>query len=804
MNGTLPHWLARLLGLPDGEGASGVVGRLENRWNWAPWVTLLFLIFCGTLVLWAYWTESGTARRWLRTVLATVRFVLIGLVLLMIAEWILVRDRTDAPYLVVVLDRSASMATVDGPSKGDSQITGDRPDNSTARNQLLSQLTAAGLDSPSRINLAKSLLLNNQGELLRTIAKQFQLKVYFLADSALPQTGTPAELQTLIRDVTADGSQTRLGDGLRKILDDLRGAPPSAIILFTDGINTAGESLAEATSLAKRKGVPLYTIGLGSEDPVRDLELSDLLVDEVAFVDDILNFEFKLTASGYEGRNVEIVLREGPNGEVLTRKTVAAGKDRVSQKVRLAYRPKKVGEFEYVVEVQPLADEANPDNNRVRRVVSVRKEQIRVLLVQAYPNYEFRYLKHLLQRDPIGIDVKTVLQDADVEYTEVDKTALRTFPVRRDDLFAYDVIVFGDVNPAYLSSAVQTNLVDFVREKGGGIVFVAGPKYNPTAYRGTLLGPLFPVELDGVKPMSADVKQGYTIAPTELGLTSPTLQLGDSPGETAQIWPKLPEMFGLCETPHLKPGTQVLAEHPTLLGDGGQKLPIISQQYVGAGKVIFHATDDTWRWRFRVGDVFFARYWLQTIRYLSHTKLLGKDRSAELAADRREYKRGESVQLRVRFVDERLAPPGNDSVSIVVEQKGSKSHRVTLQRHATNRGVFEGVLSQPTEGSFHAWIASPTLPGAAPATDFVVVAPPGELEMLQMDATELRRAAEETKGRYYTFASASRLQDELPEPRPIPIETLPPLPLWNRWPILLLFLVLIVGEWITRKSHGMA
>jgi hypothetical protein len=73
-----------------------------------------------------------------------------------------------------------------------------------------------------------------------------------------------------------------------------------------------------------------------------------------------------------------------------------------------------------------------------------------------------------------------------------------------------------------------------------------------------------------------------------------------------------------------------------------------------------------------------------------------------------------------------------------------------------------------------------------------------------MDATELRRAAEETKGRYYTFADASGLQDNLPEPRPIPIETLPPLPLWNRWPILLLFLVLIVGEWITRKSHGMA
>src|SRR6202044_1170983 len=99
----------------------------------------------------------------------------------------------------------------------------------------------------------------------------------------------------------------------------------------------------------------------------------------------------------------------------------------------------------------------------------------------------------------------------------------------------------------------------------------------------------------------------------------------------------------------LKPAARVLAEHPTLTGADGRKLAVFSLQFVGAGKVLFHATDETWRWRYRVGDVFFARYWVQTLRYLSRSKLLGKDRSAELAADRREYRRGESVRLWVRF-----------------------------------------------------------------------------------------------------------------------------------------------------------
>ena len=99
--------------------------------------------------------------------------------------------------------------------------------------------------------------------------------------------------------------------------------------------------------------------------------------------------------------------------------------------------------------------------------------------------------------------------------------------------------------------------------------------------------------------------------------------------------------------------------HPTRrVGPDGQRLPVFCLQYVGAGKVLFHATDETWRWRYRAGDAFFARYWVQTIRYLCRSKFAEAGRAATLLADRREYVQGESVRLRVRFADERLAPAG--------------------------------------------------------------------------------------------------------------------------------------------------
>ncbi len=68
----------------------------------------------------------------------------------------------------------------------------------------------------------------------------------------------------------------------------------------------------------------------------------------------------------------------------------------------------------------------------------------------------------------------------------------------------------------------------------------------------------------------------------------------------------------------------------------------------------------------------------------------------------------------------------------------------------------------------------------------------------------MRQAADMTKGRCYTLADADRLLDDLPEGRQVPIESLPPLPLWNKWPVLLVLLVLLIGEWILRKRGGMA
>ncbi|MGA2256853.1 MAG: hypothetical protein ABSG53_19555, partial [Thermoguttaceae bacterium] len=216
-----------------------------------------------------------------------------------------------------------------------------------------------------------------------------------------------------------------------------------------------------------------------------------------------------------------------------------------------------------------------------------------------------------------------------------------------------------------------------------------------------------------------------------------------------------------------------------------------------------HAIDETYRWRRLVGDLYFARYWVQTLRFLTRSKLAERDRLARLSTDRRDYPLGDPIRMQVRFSDDRLAPLDDNGVTVELEQIGRQTQKVQLHRTETDRGHFETVLNNLPAGGYHAKMISPSLPGQITSADFVVAPPQTELVHLQMDATEMQEAAKLTKGHYYTYKDAFHLIDDLPEGRHVPIESLPPVPLWNRWPMLALLLGLLIGEWLLRKQRGM-
>lgn len=810
MTFTVPRWLEPALGIAPSASGEETVAELTCTWPVPDWLTLLLVAAALALVVGSYLREGGGARRAGRLGLAALRLVLVALVWCMLAQLRLSLNRAELPLVAVMVDQTASMSI------------GDAYENSADDEAARDLLPGVAPDRRSRMALMQALVARDAGGLLRQLAGRFRLRVFTLSDTARPLTGDVDEILAALARLEPAGSATRVADSLQAVQDELRGTPPAAVLMFTDGQSTEGRDLIEISpGGAAQPRVPvlagskLYAVGMGSELPQRDLRLADLKVGEAVFVDDVVTFHANLQAIGLPNRKVQVTLRASDDKTLLASLLVTTPADDTPLPVRLTYQPHKEGRFEYVVEVQPQPEELQLDNNREQRVVVVHKGPIRVLLVQSYPNYEFRYLKQMLSRDAT-VSLQTVLQEADLDYATTDQAALRVFPERREDLFEYDVVLFGDVDPSFLSTAVLENLKAFVETKGGGIVFIAGPRFTPLAYANTPLADILPVRLAGTVVPNPDAvaSEGFSVRPVKLDQAAVAgapdadepagLLLGDTPEESQEIWRNLPPLYWMVESTQLKSGAQVFLDRQT---NDDRWLPVVCGHEFGAGRVLLQATDETWRWRWRVGDVYFARYWVQTLRYLTRPQLQGHNRAAELKSDRKEYARGESVRLSARFVNPRFIPAEGEEVMVLVEQPGEGERRVPLARNGQNPHVFEGTFSQPPDGKYHAWIVSPALEGERPSVDFQVVPPQGEFERITMNAAELEAAAKISRGRFFrlrdTEQLAATLLDELPKGQQIAGQTLNAFPLWNRWPVLCAFLVLLLVEWILRKWLGM-
>ena len=806
----LKRFVESYLGLPPNDPGQGTAWNF--LWNspwpaWLPsWAVLLVIVLAVVFIVGVYRRDAATVPTRVRWGLIALRMGVVLMALFFLCELRLAVDRTGLPTVVLLIDDSLSMGFED-----------DYTDETIQ--QAASELQkATNLTESTRLNLAKALLTSDEGELLKDLLNRHKVRVYRFSDDAivlgeggeLLNASDVDRLLPILQGLQPDGEATRPGPAVRKVLDDLRGTPPSAIVVFSDGITTTNpaDSLASITDVVRNRLVPVFTVGLGTEEPARDLQVYGLLSDDIAFVDDPVTFSVKLKAFGFQGESVQVVLKRNDTGDEVGRKTVTAGEDGVSEKVEFLWTPKQEGEFEFVAETAVLDDETNTNNNRSQpQTVSVRQEPIRVLLADSVPRYEFRYLKALLEREAYReqgrktLEVSTVLQQADLDFTAEDRTALDHFPVQRDELFRYDVILIGDIDPSTLSPIVLKNLQDYVRDAGGGLVLMAGPRHNPMTFQGTPLETLLPVDLENASypPKGIPIPNGFHPELTIEGRTSNAVfRFEDTEPESLKVWSDLPDWYWYVRTPLLKPGAVVFVNHPFQNGEDGL-LPLISMQQYGAGKVLFHATDEIWRWRFRRGDLYYGRYWLQAIRYLTRSKLVGQDRGARLTADREQYQRGETVTLRLRFLDERLIPPAADGVTVMVERRGDVQRTVALNRVPQAANVFEGQLNDVGEGSYHVWVSRPTFTETPPADDFVVESQSRELIQRNLDRDDLVQIAKASGGRFLSLAEARRLSRIIPPGQPVPLESQEPILLWNRWEFLLLFTMLLATEWIWRK-----
>ena len=440
---------------------------------------------------------------------------------------------------------------------------------------------------------------------------------------------------------------------------------PAGIVLLTDGIDNSSSKRTEAVlqDLGAR-GIPVFPVPIGLEQP-DDLSIRNIVMQEVAFSGDSVPLQVHLLSKGYEKRTVKLTIKL--NDRQVSQRRVRLQGGLQIEDIDFNVDLYEKGTARVAVEVEPFDDEVSMANNRVERGIRVVNEKVNVLYIEGNNRWEFRYLSAILKRDP-RLNTTFIASSAGPEFARNSPEHIERFPSKREEAFKYDLVILGDVDPAFFTPEELGLLEELIRDRGGSLLVLCGPMHTPTAYGGTPVETMLPVRFDADSKWELTSESVYPVLTPE-GRSSMVMVLEHDAEENDRIWSRVAPLDHLPPLTGAKPGATVLAT----LSDsssGSQRYPMVAWHRYGTGKCLSIATDRLWRLRFKTGDKYHWRVWSQTIQFLTLSRLMGEHKRVRLETDRTIYRDGEQTRLYAHVLDEDFEPVVQPSFEIVGEWGG--------------------------------------------------------------------------------------------------------------------------------------
>jgi uncharacterized membrane protein len=455
------------------------------------------------------------------------------------------------------------------------------------------------------------------------------------------------------------------------------------------------------------------------------------------------------------------------------------------------------------VAIEPFADESTAANNRVKRSIRVVNEKINVLCIEGSARWEYRYLSAMLKRDP-RINATFIATRAQPELAQNSSEYIAKFPEDPEEAFAYDLVILGDVDPAFFSRESFQRLEELVRERGGSLLMLCGARHAPVSYGGTPLERMLPVAFDPAGTWE-DVKDSVYPVLTPEGRSSLVMTLENDREQNDLLWSRVAPLDRLPPLLAPRPGATVLAE----LSDSRartERYPLVAWQRYGAGKCMMMASDRLWLLRFKTGDKYHWRVWSQCIQFLTLSRLMGEHKRIRIETDRATYPVGGQVMLYANLLDDNFEPLSQPGFEVEVSALGddgsaSTTQRVTLRPDVSTPGLYEGYFS-PSRAGGYLVAASANDRTLSNATEFQVTDIKPELANTDMQLDHLRRIADLSGGACLSTLELQKLPSLLNlEPHATTIRTQHPL--WNLGLIIWLLAGLVGFEWILRRKYDL-
>jgi hypothetical protein len=647
----------------------------------------------------------------------------------------------------------------------------------------------------SRFELIQMALLR-PGGILSRLEAQANVSAFTVAETLQPlELAAPNAPGGQAFGTSAEGHQSDLTRG---IAEAIAGRNVRAVVLLSDGRQVGGDPTLAAGLTAG--AAPVFTVACAASAPPHDLAFAGVRIPSSVFAGQAFNVHVDLRHEGINKGDISVHL-EAPGQSDQVRAAV----------IRDIRRPASV-DFPVTLSVQGAQKlrfwfpkdegEISDANNHVERWVKVVPRRMKVLFVAGSPTWDFQYARNALARSP----------EIDVSVTLLGPGAKWSPPAR--EITSADVIVLFDPPAAALDATHWDQIEQFVERKGGSLLLVAG-SHLPLEYGRaapiavTKLLPYRPLAYSPVWRVWPGESPEFHFVPAQSAQSMEMLRLADVEAPPASEggvspWEELPGAYRFVQLPDASDHEARNRNVRELLVESASRLPVLTEMQLGAGRVFFMGTNETWRWRAKVGQRYQDRFWRQLITYASDQPYFARNETLALDVDKISVEPGETFHVRARLSDEKASAGRAADLEILRAGKVFGT-RALESAGPAGSGRFAASFSLP-EGEYSLrWSRSvsrgPTVSVQIPL--HVAASDENEMADLSGDERMLRKIANATGGEFFGLEKINALPE-----RVMAADTnrsrFAELPLWDS-PYLFCFVLGCLGtEWALRKRVGLA
>ena len=717
--------------------------------QWPGWVLYSLVAVVGVAIIAFLWRRHGAARTPLLIVIGTLQFAMLGVVVWVLLEPALRTEklRDGENSVALLLDTSASMAY--GP--GQSRLL-----------QAQQSLDAAldGSDAP-RLSMQRY---------------EFSAGVRSVESFA---AAMPA------------GSRTSLAGSLSAVLREARFGPLAAVILSSDGADTSGSISVEELAEIAGFGVPVHSIGVGRERIPEDLELTDVLLPGRALPGSTVSA--RVSVRHDDGGTTRIKVYDGDR--LLASKALQLRADAGTSTAWIDIDLADAGHRQLTFSLEPRVGEQELRNNSQTKLIEVAEQEYQILYFEGEPRWEYKFLRRAVSQNR-DLNIVSLLRVSPNKFYRQGLASPEQlqhgFPQSRDELFAYDALIIGSVEAASLTAGQQQLIRDFVSERGGGLLMLAGPNgLGNGGWGQSEIAAVLPARLPASGRNSFYRKQ-VPVALTPQGNDTQMLRLAGSAKANRQAWSELPALADYQLIGAMKPAAVALLTVRTEFGE----LPLLVRQNYGRGTSYILASGGTWRWQMSLplDDQRHETVWRQLLRAMVGSAPARVSLTAEAGPGRSD------ILLRAEFRDESFRPVDEIEVTAVVSHEDGAADNIHLAPSAEEPGVYHGKFTPVTSGTHfvEAVATRNNEPLQTVRRTFYHEVEQAEHFGFRKNRPLLQRLSEATGGQYMETANIAALPDLLRYSSSGVTEQ-EYATVWDAPAVFLLLILLKAGEWLLRR-----